>query len=492
MTKMMLASRGGNVLLRKSARSAFRRSSPVRNFSSIGNKIGIRIPEKAVSNMDQIVQQVLSLPVRHSGDEVVTIGLPNTDQSTFEGVSNAIAKWNVDKKVVLTAQFGYRNIGGEGDAVYAGDIPIEENGRLVGIYNISEEHLNTVLEKCYDLNQNENVDVVILLHNPEVQLQDAENVEEKVLSLKSSFNALEHASSASHIKSYGISSNGLCLSPKHPLHLSIDLVLDTVAALTNSHGEPLKSSALSDIQLPINLLERNGLQVAEKVENICKQSDIFDIGIISCRPLTCYPDGGVGSGFPFKLIDYNILTNMIGETQWTHKIPECPAHYAPSLNAAMGHFDAEELVEIEQDGDRKLTTEEIETLEGCRLLQSMLADLDLSLHTMRSFEAYENDLSTKVIPMIHDTFEELDEESAKVLQTFFAAHGAAARHAIAKTTRAQLISGGSGVTPYDIPKEVKLQEYALLNVLKDERISKVMVGCSQPQHVLEAYSSIDA
>ena len=129
---------------------------------------------------------------------------------------------------------------------------------------------------------------------------------------------------------------------------------------------------------------------------------------------------------------------MIGETQWTHKIPECPAHYAPSLNAAMGHFDAEELVEIEQDGDRKLTTEEIETLEGCRLLQSMLADLDLSLHTMRSFEAYENDLSTKVIPMIHDTFEELDEESAMVLQTFFAAHGAAARHAIAKTTRALL------------------------------------------------------
>ena len=68
--------------------------------------------------------------------------------------------------------------------------------------------------------------------------------------------------------------------------------------------------------------------------------------------------------------------------------------------------------DIEQDGDRKLTTEEIETLEGCRLLQSMLADLDLSLHTMRSFEAYENDLPTKVIPMIHDTFEELDEESS--------------------------------------------------------------------------------
>ena len=89
----------------------------------------------------------------------------------------------------------------------------------------------------------------------------------------------------------------------------------------NSNREPLKSSALSDIQLPINLLERNGLQVAEKIENICKQSDIFDIDIISCRPLSCYPDGGVGSGFPFKLIDYNILTNMIGESQWIHKIP---------------------------------------------------------------------------------------------------------------------------------------------------------------------------
>jgi hypothetical protein len=67
----------------------------------------------------------------------------------------------------------------------------------------------------------------------------------------------------------------------------------------------------------------------------------------------------------------------------------------------------------------------------------MIHDLDLKLTTnqVRSFAAYEEDLYTKIVPLIHDTFEELDEDSAALLQRFFRAHGDAIRLSIAKLTR---------------------------------------------------------
>lgn len=221
------------------------------------------------------------------------------------------------------------------------------------------------------------------------------------------------------------------------------------------------------------------------------------------RPLTCYPDQGVGTGFPFKLIDYSIQNNNITENnpknknnqnnmEWTHKIKsDTPSQYTPTLNMAMSHFDAEHLLEIQSE--RPLTAEETETLEGCRLLRSMLQDLDSSLEKVRSFEQYEEDIYTQIIPLIHETFEELDEESASVLQAFFAAHGQATRLAIARTTRNLLKNGGEQggggevETAYkDIPDDLTLQQFATQFLLKEKAVTKVIVGCLKPDHVTSA------
>jgi len=52
-------------------------------------------------------------------------------------------------------------------------------------------------------------------------------------------------------------------------------------------------------------------------------------------------------------------------------------------------------------------------------MQSVLHDLDVGLPNLRSFAAHEDALYKQVIPVIQDTFESYDEESAKVLQSFF-------------------------------------------------------------------------
>jgi len=222
------------------------------------------------------------------------------------------------------------------------------------------------------------------------------------------------------------------------------------------------------------------------------------------RPLTCYPDRGTGTGHPFKLVDYLIPKSFDdnGDKIWTHDSEGLLPLYTAVLNETMAHFDATHLLEIKEEEERELTMEERETLDGCKLLQSMIHDLDVNLSSgqIRSFAAYEEDLYSKVVPLIHDTFEELDADSADVLQRFFQVHGNAVRQSIAKTTRQLLKEGGDGVDKYDIPDNVSLQEFALDYLWKQEcngehakgpLIDKVVVGCPKAEHVVEAVKIAD-
>ena len=77
-----------------------------------------------------------------------------------------------------------------------------------------------------------------------------------------------------------------------------------------------------------------------------------------------------------------------------------------------------------------------------------------------------------------------------IRDSFFAAYSLAVRFAIARNTRQLLLSGGedgSNKMPKytDIPPDMKLQEYALRHALEHEAVSKVIVGFSKPEHVLE-------
>jgi hypothetical protein len=168
-----------------------------------------------------------------------------------------------------------------------------------------------------------------------------------------------------------------------------------------------------------------------------------------------------------------------------------PALYQIALQAAMSHFDAEELLEIKQDRD--LTMEERETLDGCKLVQSMLHDLDSNLEKVRSFAAHEDELYGRIIPLLYDTFEAMDDRTSDVLQAYFAAYAVAVRYAIAKKTRKVLKKGDegssssssssstSGVTYPDIPQSMTLQEYSLRHMLADKSLSRIVIGASTLQ-----------
>jgi hypothetical protein len=135
------------------------------------------------------------------------------------------------------------------------------------------------------------------------------------------------------------------------------------------------------------------------------------------RPLTWYPQdsGTAANRQPISFVDYQIPTKA--GVVFTNEMEGPPLVYQQALNNALSHFDGTAL--LEEKKERKLTTEERETLEGCKLLQSILHDLDVGLEKVSSFAAYENDLYDKVIPTLYGRFEELDEESSLVLQVRF-------------------------------------------------------------------------
>ena len=164
---------------------------------------------------------------------------------------------------------------------------------------------------------------------------------------------------------------------------------------------------------------------------------------------------------PVKLVDYE-LPNGNG---WSNKIQETPKSYSSALNRALGHFDAVHLLEKEAelgDSGGKLSPEERETLDGCRLLLGLIGSLDRKVGLYSSLESYEDDLAREVIPAIHGNFDELDEESSGVLGEFFKELGGAVRQGVAKRTRDMVKEGGCDIDfDIDIDSGVRLQEFGL-------------------------------
>jgi hypothetical protein len=290
----------------------------------------------------------------------------------------------------------------------------------------------------------------------------------------------EYASSSAGI-SFGVVSNGLGIPAEqnHPMHLGADIVID--AAKTHDR--------FSTIQLPANLLEMHGWEMARKIH-----AEVPSIDVMAIRPLTCYPDLGTGDGHPFRLVDYNLPSLHVDplgpfssssstsnqNVQYTNEMTGAPIVYQIALQTVMSHFDAEELLEFKQT--RELTMEERETLDGCKLVQSTIHDLE----NIRSFAAHEEELYSRIIPLLYDTFEAMDDRTSEVLSAYFAAYAVAVRYAIAKKTRdvLQKGEGGSTVTYPDIPQSMTLQEYALRHLVADKTFSRIIIGASTMQHFI--------
>ncbi|GMI11574.1 hypothetical protein TrRE_jg11449, partial [Triparma retinervis] len=95
------------------------------------------------------------------------------------------------------------------------------------------------------------------------------------------------------ISSFGLCSNGLSLPPSHPLHLSLAEALMCVENLPPS-SDPGKFTTVMYPFNPLETLATSQIPSTRTFETI------------SYRPLLAYPDGGTGSGHPFKLVDHMV------------------------------------------------------------------------------------------------------------------------------------------------------------------------------------------
>lgn len=386
-----------------------------------------------------------------------------------------------------------------GDVALAEDSSTQKSSYVTPsnvVHNISSDYVMGTIQKSplMELQQEmEHLKLVFLLHNPEAQVADLlkddpqATIEERQDFIRQRWTpAMESLEEYSKSQSnpvaftFGVVSNGLSIpsSQNHPMHLDTNLVIEAAN----------KYDQFSTVELPANLLETYGWEMARKIK-----AEAGKVNVSAIRPLTCYPCLGTSTGFPFRLVDYalpaleddSIATFESDKKdgfRYTNEMSGIPAIYQMALQAAMSHFDAEELLEIKQERD--LIMEERETLDGCKLMQSMIHDLDNDLADVRSFAAHEDELYGRIIPLIYDTFELMDDKTSDVLQAYFAAYAVAVRYAIAKKTREILKEGedGGGHVSYpNIPDSMTLQEFALRRMLAEKAFDRLVIGASTMQ-----------
>jgi len=480
----------------------------------------------------ELIYQSLSKSVSYfevAGQEGGDIAMVGAIQSALERNPDFLAS-----PITVTARLGYRNLDVTAEGPEGGNLAESDNQPMLGdvvlvqspeesknnsnatyntprnvVHNLSADYIQKAVESSplLELQEMENLRLVFLLHNPEAQVVDLLREDPKATSAtrqefirnrwapameslqEYSANANDNVNPQKSI-SFGICSNGLGIpkADNHPMFLDVD----SVVTAANEYDQ------LSTIQLPANLLETTGWDMARKIK---AETPAYAVDVVAMRPLTCYPDLGTGSGYPFRLVDYalptledesvSVIQPHSGSVQpekglrYTNDMTGIPEIYQSTLQAAMSHFDAEELLELKQE--RELNMEERETLDGCKLMQSMIHDLDNQLVEIRSFAAHEDELYGRIIPLIHDTFELMDDKTSDILQAYFAAYAVAVRYAIATKTREVLKEGetvnntSTGITYPNIPQTMTLQDYALRHMLTEKCFDRIVIGASTMQ-----------
>lgn len=465
------------------------------------------------SSYSELIYQALAKEVsllEVSGQEGGEIAMVGAIQGAIERSPEVLD--TKKRSLTVTTRIGYRgqelkqneqedNVESRDITKLAGDVVATEEGSESVIHNVSADFILETMKASplLELKDELNIKIAFLIHNPEVQVLELlkndpnASFEDRQVYIQQRWQPAlekmqEYTSGEGGGISFGVVSNGLGIPSEqnHPMHLGVDLVIDAAK----------QYDQFTTVQLPANLLENYGWEMARKLH-----SEVPPLDVMAIRPLTCYPDLGTGTGHPFRLVDYNLPSlheNPLGPfeaqsssssstVQYTNEMTGAPTIYQVALQTAMSHFDAEELLEIKQSRD--LMMEERETLDGCKLVQSMIHDLDADLEHIRSFAAHEDELYSRIIPLLYDTFEAMDDRTSEVLSAFFAAYAVAVRYAIAKNTREVLQHGeGAGgssmtstVTYPDIPKSMTLQEYSLRHLLADKTFSRVIIGASTMQ-----------
>lgn len=282
-----------------------------------------------------------------------------------------------------------------------------------------------------------------LLHNPEYYILDSlkknvdkdDMLDEMYKRIYRAFVALENEVKNGRILSYGISSNSFSKNKSSDEFLPYEDLI--TLAQKAAHEAKNEAHSFTTVQLPISMLEREGLKCASWAKD-------NGLRVLVNRPLNAEYEGKM-----YRLADYD-------ESR----------EYYNHLNELLDICDNEVL----------------------RALYNLFEELDASKHKFGWIGDYDAFFFSEIIPHIRTSLKSLDEESKELLvnsiDMFFTEYKKMVLHECAKNTRVSL-------KEFFKRDDLTLQEEALMFLMQDENIDYILVGMRKPSYVLEVLALKD-
>ena len=281
-----------------------------------------------------------------------------------------------------------------------------------------------------------------LIHNPEYFLLDAlkhdldpsETLDRMFERIENAFAALEKEVQKGRIKSYGISSNSFALQSSDPEFLPYEDLVTIAKRAAKSSGSEMHH--FSTIQLPINMLETEGLKCAEWAK-------LNGLRVLSNRPLNAQ-----ANNLMYRLASYDE-----------------PHDYYHHLNEVLAMTDDESL----------------------RSVHNMIAQLDDVKHRFGFVGEYEQFLYSQVIPHFRKAMQDLDpvavEMLAESLDLFLREYAKMVAFECTKMTKVQLKEKLKGCNK-------RLQECALDFLQAQTSIDYILIGMRKPSYVMQVMGGL--
>ena len=275
-----------------------------------------------------------------------------------------------------------------------------------------------------------------LLHNPEYYLMhtikdESQRNDAQIIMLDrilDAFMQLENEVKEGRIRSYGISSNSFSLDSNALYFLPYEDLLALASKAAYEVGN--STHHLSTLQMPINLLEKEGLACA----HWAKQNGLR---VLSNRPLNAS--------------DNNLMFRLASHEE--------PKDYFGLLNETMGFLE-----EVKADS-----------------IFNMIGELDNYKHRFGWIGEYQGFLMGKIIPHIRQELIKIEddyirENISKMLMDFFAIYEEMVKYECSKQTKSMLEHAG-------IEIEDTIEKTALNELINSADIDYILVGMRKTKYV---------
>lgn len=327
---------------------------------------------------------------------------------------------------------------------------VKQNGDVADLVEYNEHCFHSIdalflqeqLTKSLERLHTDYIDTY-LLHNPEYYLMrevkevtDISKHHKEIFErIYKAFVTLEKEVEKGRIRSYGISSNAFAL-PENDLHfLAYDVLVDIAKLAAEEAGSALHH--FSTIQLPINLVEQEGLKCA-------KWAKSEGLTVLVNRPLNAFKDN-----LSYRLASYSF-----------------PNDYDALLNETILFLESQNL----------------------EVLINVLTELDTVSHRFGWVGEYESFLMTQILPAIQNAFKNVSDEDkegvANALQAFLDVYAKKVAFESSKTTLSSLKSMKLNISE-------PMQKSALNFLLNNSDIDCVLLGMRKVNYVQDALSIIE-